>query len=139
MKILSICLTTLLICSNAMCAEQPSPAPTPQQGQPAGAQQAAKIKAQVQKRGAGEKSRVRVTLANATQVKGYIGKIDESSFDVIVIKSGQAQTISYSDVQKIQGPGLSTGAQIVIVIVVGVAVAATIIGVKLATTKIGPI
>jgi hypothetical protein len=137
MKILSLLLTVLLVFSTALRAEQPLPAP--QQGQTAGAQQAAKIKAQVQNRGAGEKSRVRVTLGNATQVKGYISKIDESSFDVNVLKTGQATTISYTDVQKVQGPGLSTGVKVVIVVVVCVAVVAAIIGIKVATTKIGPI
>jgi hypothetical protein len=137
MKIFSIVLAALLVSSSAVCADQSAPASSPQQGQTAGAQQAAKIKAQVQKRGAGEKSKVRVTLGNATQVKGYISKIEEASFDVNASKTGQVTSISYTDVQKVQGPGLSRGAKIAIVVVVGVAVVATVVGIKFATTKIG--
>jgi TRAP-type uncharacterized transport system fused permease subunit len=102
-------------------------------------QQVAKIKAQVQKHGAGEKSKVRVTLGNGTMVKGYISKIDESSFDVNESKAGQATSLSYTDVRKIQGPGLSRGAKIAIGVGVAVVVVGVIIGIKVATTKIGPL
>jgi hypothetical protein len=135
MKILSMLSVALLVSSSMVCADQPLPASTPQQGQTAGAQQAAKIKAQVQKRGAGEKSKVRVTLANAIKVRGYISRIDESSFDVSAGNSARPTSISYTDVQKIQGPGLSTGAKIAIGVVVGVAVVATVIGIGLGTAK----
>jgi hypothetical protein len=124
MKLLSFLLAALLVFSSAGYAAQT-----------AGAAQASNIKAQVQKRGAGEKSKVRVTLGNGTVVKGYISKIDESSFDVNAAKTAQATSISYADVQKIQGPGLSRGAKIAIGVTVGVAVVATIIGVGLATAK----
>jgi hypothetical protein len=91
--------------------------------------QVAKSKAQVQKRGSGEKSKVRVTLGNRTMVKGYIGKIEEESFDGNGSNTGQAITITYSDVQKIQGHGLSRGAKIGLGVVVGVAVAAVVIAI----------
>jgi len=126
MRTLQLLLVALLVFSSAGYAAQTTETA-----------QVAKIKAQVQKRGAGEKSIVRVTLANATQIKGYISKIDESSFDVNDSKTGQATSISYTKVQKVQGPGLSTGAKVAIVVVVAVAVVATIIGVKFATTKVG--
>jgi hypothetical protein len=102
--------------------------------QSAGPAQVTKIKAQMQKRGAGEKSKVRVTLGNGTVVKGYISNIEESSFDVNGNKTGQATSISYTDVQKVQGPGLSTGAKIGIGVAVGVAIAATVIGIMYART-----
>ncbi len=139
MKMLSMLLAALLLFSSTVCADQAASASSTQQGQMAGAQQAAKIKAQVQKRGAGEKSKVRVKLGNGTMVKGYISKIDESSFDVNGSKAGQATSISYADVQKIQGPGLSTGAKVAIGVVVVVAVVAIVVGIKLATTKVGPL
>ncbi len=47
----------------------------PQATQTQGASPAAKVKAEVQKRGIGEKSRVKVRLRNKTEVKGYISKI----------------------------------------------------------------
>jgi hypothetical protein len=126
MKAISLLLSVLLVFSSAGAAAQT-----------AGAPQAAKLKAQVQKRGEGEKSRVRVTLGNGTMVIGYISKIEESSFEVKANKTGQATSIAYTDVQKIQGPGLSTGAKVAIVVVVAVAVVATIIGIGLATAKGG--
>jgi hypothetical protein len=67
--------------------------------------QVAKIKAQVRKRGTGEKSKVRITLENGTAVRGYISKIEESSFEVNNVKPGQATSFSFTDVQKVQGPG----------------------------------
>jgi hypothetical protein len=70
-----------------------------------------KVKDQVQKRGIGEKSRVKAKLANGTEVKGYVSKIEETSFDVTE-KTGHTVTIAYADVQKIRGPGLSKGAKI---------------------------
>jgi len=91
--------------------------------------QGARIKAQVQKRGAGEKSKVRVTLGNGTMVKGYISKIEESSFDVNPNKTGQATSISYTDVQKIQGPGLSKVAKVGIVVAVAVGIVALVMGI----------
>lgn len=126
MRTLSLLLVALLVFSSAGSAAQT-----------AGATQAAKIKAQVQKRGEGEKSRVRVTLGNGTMIRGYISKIDETSFVVNAGKAGQATSVSYTDVQKVQGPGLSTGAKVAIVVGIGLAIAATIIGIKFATTKIG--
>jgi hypothetical protein len=124
MRTLFLLLVALLVFSSAGYAAQT-----------AGAAQAPNVKAQVQTRGAGEKSKVRVTLGNGTMLKGYISKIDESSFDVNASKTGQATSISYADVQKIQGPGLSTGSKIAIGIAVGVAVVATIIGIGLSTAK----
>jgi len=97
--------------------------------QTTGTPQVAKIKAQIQKRGAGEKSKVRVTLGNGTMVKGYISKIEESSFDVNPNKTGQATSISYTDVQKIQGPGLSKGAKVGIVVAVAVGIVALVMGI----------
>jgi predicted extracellular nuclease len=123
MKTLSMLMVVLLAFSSVGFAAQSAETP-----------QVAKIKAAVQKRGAGEKSKVRVTLGNGTMVKGYISRIDESSFEVNGSKTGQATSISYTDVQKIQGPGLSTGAKIGIGVAIGVAIAAVVIGVEYAKT-----
>jgi hypothetical protein len=92
--------------------------------------QTEKFRQEVQKRGAGEKSRVKIKLSNGTEVKGYISKIDESSFEVTDKKTTQTTTISYSQVQKIQGPGLSKVEKIGIG--VGVAVAVVVIIVVIA-------
>jgi len=72
MRILSSLLVAVLVFTDAALAGQPVSDSETQQGQATEIQQPAKIKAQVQKRGAGEKSKVRVTLGNRTVVKGYI-------------------------------------------------------------------
>ncbi|SRR5947208_2228785 len=94
-----------------------------------------KIKAEVQRRGIGEKSRVKVRLRNKTQVKGYISKIEDASFDVTDKNTGQATTIPYADVEKVQGSGLSKGAKIGII--AGVAVVTFVVVIAVAFRSLG--
>ncbi len=93
------------------------------------ASQAAKVKAEVQKRGVGEKSRVKVRLRNKAEVKGYISKIEDASFDVTDKNTGRATTIPYADVGKVQGSGLSKGAKIGIIVGAAVVIVAVVIAV----------
>jgi hypothetical protein len=86
--------------------------------------ESAKVKAVVQKRGVGEKSKVKVTLRSKEEVKGYISKIEDGSFDVTDSKTGQVTTIQFVNVEKVQGPGLSKGAKIGITVGVAVAIVA---------------
>jgi len=83
---------------------------------------ASKAKREVEKRGAGERSRVRVTLRNQDEVKGYINQIGSDSFQVTDKKRGVVTTIAYQDVTRVRGGGLSSGAKIAIVTGIGVAV-----------------
>ena|SRR5438067_2964059 len=84
---------------------------------------AEKIKAEIQKRGIGEKSRVKVKLRNnAGEVKGYINRIDETSFQVTDRNSGKVTSINYGDVNKVRGSGLSTAAKIAIAAGIGVGI-----------------
>jgi len=101
----------------------------PQATQTQGASQAAKVKTEVQKRGTGEKSRVRLRLRNKAEVKGYISKIEDASFDVTDTKTGRATTIPYADVEKVQGSGLSKGAKIGIIAGAAVVIVAVVIAV----------
>jgi len=94
-----------------------------------------KIKAEVQRRGIGEKSRVKVRLRNKTQVKGYISKIEDASFDVTDKNTGRATTIPYADVEKVQGAGLSKGAKIGII--AGVAVVTFVVVIAVAFRSLG--
>jgi hypothetical protein len=98
-----------------------------------------KVKDQVRKRGIGEKSRVKANLANGTEVKGYVSKIEETSFDVTE-KTGHTVTIAYADVRNIRGPGLSKGAKIGIGVGVAVGGLAIIVAILYAHTvaKLGP-
>src|SRR6266566_8720164 len=101
----------------------------PQATQTQEASQAAKVNAEVQKRGAGEKSRVKVSLRNKAEVKGYISKIEDASFDVTDKKTGRATTIPYADVERVQGVGLSKGAKIGIIAGAAVVTVAVVIAV----------
>ncbi len=94
-----------------------------------GASLAAKVKTGVQKRGIGEKSRVKVRLRNKAEVKGYISKIEDASFDVTDKNTGRATTIPYADVKKVQGAGLSKGAKIGIIVGAAVVIVAVVIAV----------
>ena len=101
----------------------------PQATQTHEAPQSAKVRAEVQRRGIGEKSRVKVRLGNKEEVKGYISKIEDASFDVTDKNTGRATTISYANVEKVTGSGLSKGAKIAIIAGVGMAVVAAVIAV----------
>jgi hypothetical protein len=84
---------------------------------------ATKAKGEIQKRGAGERSRVKVALRNQGEVKGYISQIDADTFQVADKKSGRITTVAYRDVTRIRGGGMSAGARIALVAGIGVAVA----------------
>jgi len=101
----------------------------PQTTQTQEASQAAKVKTGVQQRGIGEKSRVKVRLRNKAEVKGYISKIEDASFDVSDKNTGQATMIPYAGVEKVRGSGLSKGAKIGIIVVAAVVVVAVVIAV----------
>jgi hypothetical protein len=69
------------------------------------------VKAEVLKRGTGEKARVKVKLRNGPEVRGYISKADQNTFDIRG-KNGENVTVAYADVLSLRKPGMSTGAKI---------------------------
>lgn len=87
---------------------------------------AAKVKLAVQERGTGEHSRVKVTLRDKTEVKGYVSQIGSDSFQVTDNKSGKVTSIAYQEVKKVRKSGLSTGAKIGIAVGVGAGVAVAV-------------
>ena len=121
MKIVSSLLALFLVIDSLAFADQKASTAGSAHVQGQETPQAAKIKAEVQKRCVGKESSVRAKPANGNEAKGYISKIEETSFTVTDKKTGQTITIPYADVQKIRGPGLSKGGKIALV-VVGVAV-----------------
>ena len=123
MKSLSLILALILGFQGVAAAGEMMPVSVGEDGQTQESGKAATIKVDVQKRGTGEKSRVRVILRSGTELKGYISKIDDKSFDV-TDRSGKVTIISYTDASKVRGPGLSKGAKIGIVVGVGLAVTA---------------
>ena len=88
-----------------------------------GEEQSSKVKRQVEKRGAGEQSKVKIILKDRTEVKGYISRIDADSFQVTNKNTAQTRSISYADVEKVRGAGLPTGAKIAIAVGAAAAIA----------------
>ena len=85
------------------------------------AQNSEDIRAQIQKRGIGEKAKVKITLKNNSQVVGYIKEATDETFTLVDFKTKAEQVISYGDVAKVQKTGLSKGAKIAVFVSVGVA------------------
>ena len=96
-------------------------------------QLAEKARMEIQKRGVGEKSRVRIRLRDRTEVKGYISQIEETSFQVTDNKTGRASTITYDSVDRVKGGGLSRGSKIAIGVGVGAAIAVTVFALVVAS------
>src|SRR5437773_701009 len=126
MKTLSLILVTALTLNASGFAYQTT-LPRDEQTQTQ-TQKSDKAKSEVQRRGIGENSQVKVKLrGNEGEVKGYISRIDETSFQVTEQKSGRVRTINYADVDRIRGTGLSTGAKIAIA--AGIGAAGIVIGI----------
>lgn len=88
-------------------------------------QLAARVKADVAKRGVGEKAGVTVKLRDKTEVKGYVYQAGEDNFVVRNPKTAEDTTVAYRDVTAVKGKGLSKGAKIAI----GVGIAATAVAI----------
>ena len=128
-KAVSALLAILLVYNSAVFGGQAAPTSGTTQVQTQETAQAAKVRTKVQNRGTGKNSRVQAKLKNGTETKGYISKIEETSFTVTDKKTGQATTVPYADVQKIRGPGLSKGGVIALVAVGGAVVVLVVIGI----------
>jgi hypothetical protein len=84
---------------------------------------AEKVKANVQKLGTGESTRVKVRLRDQSKLEGYISDATGDTFTITNRKTGVATTVAYPQVKSIEGNNLSTGAKIAI----GAGIAAAII------------
>ena len=78
-----------------------------------------KIREKIQKLGVGENVKIKVELHNDTTYQGYLSQVNDENF-LVVDKAGNPNTINYSDVNKVGGKNLSTGAKIAIGIGIGV-------------------
>ena len=88
-----------------------------------------KLKADVLKRGTGEKSKVIVKMKDGTKLKGFISQTGQDSFDLTNSKTKQTTAVAYREVAHVKKQGLSTGAKILIGVGVGVAVTAVVLAV----------
>jgi len=86
----------------------------------------AKVKAQVAKRGVGEKAKISLRLRDKKEVKGYVSQAGEDDFVVADSKTGAKTTVSYRDVERVKGKGFPLAAKIGIGVGIGVVVLALI-------------
>ena len=98
-------------------------------GAPADKQE--KVKAGISKLGVGKEALVEVKLRDKTKLAGYISAVEEDSFVVSDAKTGDATTISYSNVTQVKGHNLSTGAKIAIGIGIGVGIVLIVLAIYL--------
>lgn len=70
------------------------------------------VKAEVLKRGTGEKAKIKVKLRSGPEIRGYVSKAGQESFDVNNKKTGKTISIAYADVVSVHKPGMSTGAKV---------------------------
>ncbi len=100
-----------------------------------------KVKANVLKRGTGEKSKVVVKMKDGTKRKGFISQTGENTFDLTDSKNKQISSLAYGDVAEVKGTGLSTAAKVAIGIGIGVAITAVVVGVVVrgALDDLGPL
>ena len=112
MKRLAWPLAIVLMLNSSMSAQEtPAPAEKPLL-QSSEEKRTEKIRAEVARRGAGEKARVRVKLRDGHELKGHITEIDADSFEVLTDADEHCPlpakerlvTIAYADVVKIRGP-----------------------------------
>ena len=103
MKRISLLLCFLLLVPNVTLVATPAPSPQTSQTPLHETAQGQRVKTEVQKRGIGEKARVRVTLHDKSRQMGYISRFEDTSFSITDNKTGRVNNISYSDVDRISG------------------------------------
>ena len=105
------------------------------QAQPrtADAQSTARVQAEVTKRLANKKTKVKVKLRSRGKLKGRIDQADDSGFTITEDKTNKQTRLAYADVDEVKGRGgLSTVTKVLIVagIAIGVLAIVAIVAVK---------
>lgn len=95
-------------------------------------QKTAKVKAEVARRVAQKKAKVKVKLLNGEELKGQIDQSDDNGFTITQDKTNKQMQISYAEVERVSGRGgLSTAAKIGIIAAIAVGVLAIVVIVAL--------
>lgn len=97
---------------------------------------AVKIKTDIARRLRDEKTNVTVRLRNGLELKGRIIQAAENVFSLREKKDGTRRDISYTDVMKVKGQGLSKGAKFGIL--TGIIAGAVIIGALISLKNFDP-
>ena len=96
----------------------------------------AKIKTDISRRLRDEKTNVTVRLRTGSELKGRITQAAENMFTLREKNSGTQRHISYADVTKVRGQGLSKGAKFGIL--TGIIAGAVIIGALISVKNFDP-
>ena len=94
-----------------------------------GSSQGNKVKTEIQKYDTAKKKQLKVTLRSGNDLKGYVSRSGDVSFD-LTEKSGHVSKLSYEDVDKVHGAGLSRGAKIAILVGSAVAVVVAVFAIE---------
>ena len=84
------------------------------------AEYAQRVRRAVFQLGIGPEATIRVTLRDNTKLSGYVSEAGADTFTIIDSKSRAGVPIAYTEVSKVNGRNLSTGAKIAIGVAVGV-------------------
>jgi len=95
-----------------------------------------KIKTDIARRLRDEKTNVTVKLRNGSELKGRITQAIENVFTLKERATGAQRAISYADVSRVQGQGLSKGAKFGIL--TGIIAGAVIIGALISLKNFDP-
>jgi hypothetical protein len=101
-----------------------------------GSSQGNKVKTEIQRYDTAKKTQLKVTLRSGNELKGYVSRSDDVSFD-LAEKNGCVSKLSYEDVDKAHGAGLSRDAKIAIVVGSAVAVVAAVFAIEFKRTGFG--
>lgn len=99
---------------------------TPIHAQSKDADQTARIKAEVARRVASDKSKVKIKLRNGEELRARIDHADDDAFTITEDKTKRQTQLAYADVASVKGRGMSTGMKIAIVVGVAVVVVAVV-------------
>ncbi len=121
---------TIVILLALALASQTNVYALPESDAAQGAPQAIRVRTEIQKYDTVKKKQIKVTLREGNQLKGYVSRSDDVSFD-LTEKNGHVSKLSYVDVERVRGTGLSTGAKIAIGVGCTVAVVAIVFTVGL--------
>ena len=91
--------------------------------------QTAKIKTEISKRVADDKTRVKIKLRSGAEMQGRLNQAGDDDFTFTDEKGGQQMTVAYADVARVKGRALSSGAKIGIIAAVVAAAAVVVVAV----------
>ena len=87
----------------------------------------AKIKTAISKRVTDDKTKVQLKLRDGSEMKGRLSQAGDAGFTFTSEKGGQQTSLSYADVQRVNGRGMGTGTKIGIIAAIVAGVAAILV------------